>query len=145
MLEPYIVELVGGILSLVTLTLVGIAARHLGIQVSADHRDAIQAAVRRAAGAAAFRYGPQLREAMTIGLDDPAVIEAADYVQRRLPDKLKKLKLSPEDVRDLVTTEIANRMGAEPIPPPVQMSEAEAMRRVAELLEQILQLRKAKS
>jgi hypothetical protein len=133
--EPLFREIIFGVLSFILLGALELARRHLGLQVSREAKQAVLAASQRAAGAVLNRYGADLRQVMTVTSDNPAVMEAARYVEAQLPKNLKKLGMDGPAVQRLILAEIESRLGTE-VPPPVPMSKAEIRATLVELVKQ---------
>lgn len=118
-------------------------AKWLGVEMDDRQRAAVLATVERGAGAMLRKHAQDLRGRLTIPLSHPAVAEAAEYVQRRVPDTLKKMKLSGEDIRDLISTHIASRLDIE-LPPSKPMTEQEILHELKDLLQQFVELQTPK-
>lgn len=141
---PILQEVIVGILmAFVIGPVIALGVRHNVIQRDAINLDTVNLAVHRGVGALMYKHGERLRSAMTFEVHDPAIEEAAKYLETQIPKKLKQMGIGPEQVRNLVVTELANRLGTETAPAPV--TEADVLRRVADSLEQLVQLRKVKS
>jgi hypothetical protein len=69
-------------------------------------QDAVNKAAASMTEAMLRKYGGALQREPTVTASTPAVIEAADYVERRLPDSIKKLDMDSAGVRDLMATRI---------------------------------------
>lgn len=139
-LQPYLAEIISLVIGSLMLAGLRLLQKHLGIQASAEHQQAILAAVERATGAALRRYGPELQRITTIESDNPAVIEAAEYVKTQLPKRLKQMGMGEKEVRAFVAKELESRLDIE-LPPPAEMTDDEIKRKLVELLD-LLQQRK---
>lgn len=136
-IQPYLEMLIGLLVPALLACGIQWLRKNTGLQVSEQNERAILAAAQRAAGAALRRHGPALREALEIRSDHPAAVEAARYVERQLPKRLKQMKMTPEDVRALLATEIEKELG---IKAPPEMTRAEIEEELRALYGRLVQL-----
>lgn len=142
LLEPYIREAITLLVTSVIGAALLLLKQYTGIQVRAEHRDAITAAINRKAQAVLREHGPELRRSLAIDVDNPAVAEVTEYIQAQLPKRLKAMGMSAENVRNMAAAEIAKALGVEDLPPPPELTEEEIKKRMIELLEQLATIRK---
>jgi hypothetical protein len=105
-IAPWIETAFQGIVGLALALGLELARRHLGMAETQVSQDAVNKAAASMTEAMLRKYGGALQREPTVTASTPAVIEAADYVERRLPDSIKKLDMDSAGVRDLMATRI---------------------------------------
>lgn len=141
LLEPYIREFVTLLVTSVMGAGLLLLKQYTGIQVRAEHRDAITAAINRKAQATLRRYGEDLRGSLTVTVSHPAVAEVAEYIETQLPKRMKQIGMDADAVRNMAATELERILGTE-LPLPREMTEEEVKKQMIVLMEQLVQLRK---
>lgn len=104
-LEPYLVTAFGALISVAVGWLALVLNRKWGLDIEANHREALQTALTNAAGLAIKRLGTSVNS-LTLDVSNPAIREAVNYVMGSAKDALKRFGLGPEDVAQKIIAKL---------------------------------------
>lgn len=104
-LTPYLVAIVGTLAAVIVGVLSDLLRRKFGLQIEAQHRDALQTALENAAGLVIAKGGEALK-GKAIDVTNPLVAAGVDYVKGAVPDAIKKFDLTPEALAEKIAAKI---------------------------------------
>lgn len=103
--RPYLLEIVGVLAAAIVAWIADLVRRKLGLEIEQKHRDALQTALKNAAGLAIAKGGV-IAEGQKFSLHSPLMIEAVKYVEKAAPDALKYFGISPESVAEKIAAKL---------------------------------------
>ncbi len=118
--EPFIMPLVSAIVAGLLAWLSTEVKRFLGIKIEAQHREALHSAVMSGVAAALTRMSKSAQDAR-IEIKADVVRDAILWAERSVPDAIKALGVTPEDIANLAAAKLsilAEAPSAIPTKPP---------------------------
>lgn len=104
-LVPYIVAAIGAVIAGLGTWAVALLQRMTGIKASDAARERIQSAAMTGVNLGLAKVGDKLGD-FTVDVKSEVLAEAAQWVQRSVPDSLKRLGITEDDVRQLVESKL---------------------------------------
>lgn len=104
-LRPYVVELVGVLAAAIVAWLASIVRSKFNLDIEQRHRDALQTAIKNAAGLVLARIENKA-SAASITISNPLLAAGAKYALDAVPDAIKFFGLSPEAVAEKVKAQL---------------------------------------
>lgn len=104
-LAPYLIAVVSTLAAAIVGVLADLLRRKFGLQIEAQHRDALQTALTNAAGLVIAKGGDALK-GKTIDISNPLVAAGVNYVRDAVPDAVSKFGLTPEALAEKIAAKI---------------------------------------
>lgn len=103
--SPYIVELVSVAVTALLAWVSTMATRLMGVQLDAKAREALHSAAMTGVNAAISKLGV-MASGFTIDVKQQIIVEAIRWVEKSVPDALKRLKVGPEEIAKIVASKL---------------------------------------
>jgi hypothetical protein len=103
--RPYIVDIVGSLITLGVGWLLVLLKSKFNLDIDASHRDALQTALTNGAGLALNKLGNSL-QGKSIEVGNPAVASAVNLVLKSAPDALAHFGITPESVAQKIVAKL---------------------------------------
>jgi len=104
-LKPYVVEIIGVLAAALVAWVAKTVKDKFGLDIEKNHRDALQVAIKNAAGLALNKAEAAVNGA-TITVGNPLLAAGAKYVIEAVPDAIKFFGLTPEKVAEKIEAQI---------------------------------------
>lgn len=114
-LQPVIVELLLALILGAATWLMRFLPERMRIEIEAKHRAALHSALETGVGYALDAAELALRANPAIGVPDAAIGRVLDYVERSVPDAIKKLGPSRQMLQDMARAKIVEKLGIDPL------------------------------
>lgn len=103
--RPYIVDIVGSLITLGVGWLLVLLKSKFNLDIDASHRDALQSALTNGAGLALNKLGNSL-QGKSIEVGNPAVASAVNLVLKSAPDALAHFGITPQSVAEKIVAKL---------------------------------------
>jgi len=104
-LKPYVIEIVGVLAAALVAWVAKTVKDKFGLDIEKNHRDALQTAIKNAAGLALNQAEAAVSD-KTITVGNPLLAAGAKYVIEAVPDAIKFFGLTPENVAQKIEAQI---------------------------------------
>jgi hypothetical protein len=102
---PYVIETVAVVIGVAIAWVSTMANKLMGVQLDAKSREALHSAAMTGVNAAVSKIGT-LADTWTIDVKQQIIVEAIRWVERSVPDALKRLKVGPDEIAKIVASKL---------------------------------------